>query len=43
MGDKSPKANSKKSSQKASKANASSQVKKQAIANKQAAGAAKKK
>ena len=37
MGDKSPKSNQKKSSQKQSKANSADQIKKQAIADKSAA------
>jgi hypothetical protein len=43
MGDRSPKANQKKSSQKQSKANSANQKKGQAIAAKQAAGQASKK
>ena len=41
MGDKSPKANQKKSSQKQAKASTANQKKRQAIADKQAAGAKK--
>jgi hypothetical protein len=43
MGDKSPKANQKKSSQNRAKANSADQMKKQAVAAKQASGAGKKK
>jgi hypothetical protein len=38
MGDRSPKSNQKKSSQKQAKANSAGQLKKQAIADKQASG-----
>lgn len=41
MGDKSPKANQKKSTQKQAKASTANQAKKQALANKQQAGAKK--